>query len=201
MDKSSERRTQEGPLSLSPSPAETKIRGETRCDTIGSRKAAKLAKNVSEFARPHGGCRSSRLCGFARDLFTPLELPMMKRVLCLVALASVMGCAPRLNVDKTLEVDTSSNPQTILEAIRTAQKIKVDVHATGGPIDIFVFLEKNKVAADKEINTKGGPSLIVDKRKIDSATFETTIPAMESAVIELRASTLKKATVNLKVTN
>ena len=129
----------------------------------------------------------------------------MKRLFCLVALASALtsslGCGPKLDEKWTFELESFKNEQKILDPIRSPQKIKVDVHATGGPIDIYVFLEKNKVAAEKEADAKGGPNLIVDKRKIDSATFETMIPAMEAAVIEVKASSLKKAKVTLKVTN
>jgi hypothetical protein len=135
-----------------------------------------------------------------RDTFCP-ERTAMKRLLCLVALASALGCGPKLDQQWTFEVNQDQNEQKILDPVRKEQKIKIDVHATGGPIDIFVFLEKNQTAAHNEIYGKGGANLIVDKRKIDSATFEALIPALESAVIELKPSTRKKANVTLKVTN
>ena len=56
-------------------------------------------------------------------------------------------------------------------------------------------------AAEKEIYAKGGANLIAEKRNIESATFEATIPAAESAVIEVKTAGLKKAKVTLKVAN
>ncbi|HEX3313880.1 MAG TPA: hypothetical protein VHR72_03260 [Gemmataceae bacterium] len=125
----------------------------------------------------------------------------MKRLFCLVALTSALGCGPKLDQTWTFDIDSSKNEMKILDPIRTAQKIKVDVHATGGPIDVSVFLEKNRNAAEKEIYAKGGSNLLADKREIESATFDVSVPAAESAVIEVKASSLKKAKVTLKVTN
>jgi hypothetical protein len=125
----------------------------------------------------------------------------MKRFLCLVALASAIGCTPKLNEHFDFEVGLDSNPLKIVPAIRTAQTVKVDVHATGGPIDVFVYFEKNKEAAGKESYAKGGPNLIADKRSIESATFEVPVPAGETTIVDVRAATLKKAKVSLNLTN
>jgi len=125
----------------------------------------------------------------------------MKRLLALTVIATGFGCTPKLDHRTTFAVDQSGGKQTILDPIRSAQKIKVDIQATGGPIDVFVYLEKNKEAAQKESFAKGGPNLLVDKRKIDAAQFEVAIPAAETTIIDVQASTPKKADVTLKVTN
>jgi hypothetical protein len=124
----------------------------------------------------------------------------MKRLLCLAALSLAIGCnPPRLDLDDTFDVDGGS-AQRILPPVRQAQKVKIDVKAST-PVDVFVYLEKNKDAAQKEIfNPKGGANLLADKRKIDAVQFEVSIPPAESTVIDIMPG-LKKAKVTLKATN
>jgi hypothetical protein len=124
----------------------------------------------------------------------------MKRLFCLAALACAIGCTPRLDLNETIPIAPGSAQQRILPAVRQAQKIKIDVQATGSPVDVFVYLEKNKDAAQKEIYANGGPNLLAAKKKIDSAQFEVSIPPAESTVIDIMPG-LKKATVVLKATN
>jgi hypothetical protein len=125
----------------------------------------------------------------------------MKRLLCLLALASAIGCTPKLDYHDSFVVDLSKNPSRIFDAVRADQKVKIDVQAAGGPVDVYVFLEKNQAAVEAEMLGKKGSSWIAEKKKVDSATFDVTIPAKESWMVEVIASTPKKANVTLKVTN
>ena len=81
----------------------------------------------------------------------------MKRLLCLVALASAIGCGPpKLDYHDTFPVDSSKNLVREFDAVRQDQKVKIDVQATGAPVDFYVFLEKNRIAANKEIYGQEG---------------------------------------------
>jgi hypothetical protein len=123
--------------------------------------------------------------------------------LALSLIATVVGCTPRLDHTANFTVSVNNGGQRIgpLDPVRSAQTLKIDVKTTEGSVDIFVFLNKDKDAAEKESYANGGPHLLADKRKIEAATFEVAIPAAESAVIDIRAATPKEAKGTLKVTN
>ena len=123
----------------------------------------------------------------------------MKRLLCLAALTFAVGCTPKLELNESIEVEPGQAKQRILPAVKQAQTVKIDIKSNT-PVDVFVYLEKNRDAAHKEIYAKGGPNLLADKRKISETQFEVSIPPAESTVIDIMSG-LKKANVTLKATN
>jgi hypothetical protein len=111
------------------------------------------------------------------------------------------GCAPKLNLEKK-SFDLDINGTTFeLQAVKSEQKINVVASATGGPIDVYVFLAKNKSAAERDIMAKRLGGLIASEEGKESVTLQATIPANEEALVMVKASTLKKTTASVKINN
>ena len=120
-----------------------------------------------------------------------------------IFLAVVCGCSPpKLNVEKTItDVDFDGTEITI-PAIKNEQKVNVSVAASGGKIDVFVFLEANKKDAEKEIMQKKiGAKVLAHQQVVESATLTATIPAGQNAIVKIAASSVKKANVTYRLTN
>ena len=99
---------------------------------------------------------------------------------CLVFLA---GCKARLNMDKTVKL--TEGPQAfIVDAISSEQKIKVSVEAADAPVHLFVYLEKNKEAAEGGLfDTKKETAFLGRKLQEKSIEMEVTVPANEAVVV------------------
>jgi hypothetical protein len=122
----------------------------------------------------------------------------------LIALTvAAAGCQRTvLNQEKTLEVGPADFKWLVIEPAPKDQKIKVEVTASPAPISVFVYLEKDKVAAKRDIDAgKNSPANVLAKmEKTDRATLEVMIPADNEAVVAVtRAS--KQTSVTIKLTN
>jgi hypothetical protein len=127
----------------------------------------------------------------------------MRRVGSLVAILvfGVAGCSPKLNMEKSFEASTAGDTFT-LSPIRREQKVKVTATATGGKIDVYVYLDKNKAAAEKDILSKKlGSNLLASQENADTVNLNATVPGGEEAVVRVNAASLKKTNVALKITN
>lgn len=130
----------------------------------------------------------------------------MRGILLLVAglvagLLSLSGCA-KLNIEKTLEVQSLGDTvRWPIDGIKSGQKITVSLTVTGGPVDAYLFLEKDEKAAEEAIFAKKEDKslILAGKRDVSGeAQLEATLPAAGPAVLFLSG---KKATVKAKVTN
>ena len=118
-----------------------------------------------------------------------------------LVLAAAGGCSPKLDLQKSFDATINGEDFT-LGATRREQKIKVSAAATGGKIDVYIFLEKNKEAATKDILAKKtSANVLAKEEKADSVNLTATIPAGEEAVVRVTASSLKQTKVSLKITN
>lgn len=121
----------------------------------------------------------------------------------MVMMVVLVGCGgPKLNFEKLWEVDNNGSVIE-LDPIKSEQKIKVSATATGGKIDVYVFLAKNRDQAEKEILGKKltGGAVLASAENTDSANLIATIPANQSGAVMVKATTLKKASTTLKITN
>ena len=127
----------------------------------------------------------------------------MRMLIPSLLLVFLAGCgSPKLNFEKLWEAD---NAGTVIELdpVKADQKITATATATGGKIDVYIFLAKNRDRAEKELLAKKltGGSILASSEGTDSATLQATIPARESGAVMVRSSTLKKVSTKLKITN
>jgi hypothetical protein len=116
---------------------------------------------------------------------------------------SISGCGkPRLEVPASFEVGPVGNVFTVDPTSRE-QNIQVTGSATGAPVNTFIYLDKNKTAAQNEIFSKKFATAILAKQdNTETIGLEATIPANETAVVHVtRAAINKVAHVELKITN
>jgi hypothetical protein len=122
-------------------------------------------------------------------------------VFAFIVMLGALGC--RTKLDESWTVDTGEGFTRSLDvlAIGKEQEVKVTGTATGGHIDVFVYLKKNKKEADKEIISKKFTSNILAKQlKTDKVDLVATVPANEEAVVTVnRAGAAAK--VQLRITN
>lgn len=127
---------------------------------------------------------------------------MMRTAFLGVALACLAGgCGQKLNVEKTFEATHMGTDFTV-QPVRKTQTIKVDATASGGKIDVYVFLESARDVAEKAILAKRiDATVLAHSEKADSVSLKAEIPAGQTAMVQVRASTLVKSQVKLKITN
>ena len=119
-----------------------------------------------------------------------------------ILLVVVCGCTPRLNDEKTLTDVDFNGKDLIVPSIRKERKVNIVAAASGSKVDVYVFLEANKDAAEKEIlNKKFGANVLAHQLSVESATLSPTIPAGQNAIVRVAASGLKKATVKVSLTD
>ena len=119
-----------------------------------------------------------------------------------ILLAAACGCMPKLNAEGTLTDVDFNGKEIIIPAIKKEQKVSVSATAAGGKIDVFVFLEANKDAAEKEIIQKRiGASVLAHELGKETVMMSATIPAGQSAIVKFAASAVKKANVSYRLTN
>ena len=113
----------------------------------------------------------------------------------------LVGCAPKLNLEKKLfDLDTGGKTYD-LQAVKAEQKIYVDATATGGNIDVYVFLTKNKAAVEKDIFAKRFGSVIEHAEDKETVSLQATIPGNEEATVWVKATNQKKPAVSVEIRN
>ena len=125
----------------------------------------------------------------------------MRRFIPALVLVLLVGCSrTTLNKSSSFEAVKAGNA-FYLEATAAEQTIKVVATAEGGPIDVFIYLTKNKAAVEREIMTTKLVNVLADKQNAESVELQAKIPAKEEASVLVRSSTLKKTKASLKITN
>jgi len=116
-------------------------------------------------------------------------------------MATVAGCKTKLDMNSLFDVPGEGRAFKV-DAIKSDQTIKVSGTATGAPVNVFIYLNKNEAAADKEIMAmKYTPIILNHQDKTESFDLEAFIPANETAVVRINRATSKSAKVNLKINN
>ena len=125
----------------------------------------------------------------------------MRRLLPGLMLAMLVGCSPRLNIEKKL-IELSTDGVTFdLQPVKAEQKIYVDATATGGNIDVYIYLTKNKAAAEKDIFAKKNDNLLERAEDKESVSLQATIPGNEEASVWVKATKLNKPTASVEIRN
>jgi hypothetical protein len=122
-------------------------------------------------------------------------------VLAFILAVGAVGC--RTKLDKSLSYDTSEGytKSVTIDAIKNEQQVKITGTTTGGPVDVFVYLTKDKKDADRDIiSKKFGAKILAKQLKTDKVDLQVTIPANEEADVRIdRAGAPAKA--QLRITN
>ena len=115
----------------------------------------------------------------------------------------VAACNPvLLNQESTFEVTPGQTYELRVDPVSRAQKIKIQATATGGPINVYVYSEKDAEAARKLIRSRNlGSPVLGYHEKTENASVEADVPANLTAVIMFELASAKKVTVNAKITN
>jgi hypothetical protein len=124
-------------------------------------------------------------------------------LIALMLVGWVSGCGkPRLEAVSSFEVGPVGHLVTV-DPISREQNIQITGTATGAPVNAYIYLEKNKTAAQNEILSKRFATAILEKQDdTQTINLEAKIPANESAVVHITRATINKpATVQLKITN
>ena len=122
----------------------------------------------------------------------------------LIALAvAAAGCKQTvLNQEKTLDIGPGDYRELIIDSAPRDQNVKVEVNSSAGPVGVFVFLEKDKAAAKRDIDARKivPANVLALSDKTDKATMEVMIPANNEAVVAVTHAS-KKTSVTIKLTN
>ncbi len=127
----------------------------------------------------------------------------MNRLVVCALLLVLAGCSrTTLNLEESFKVPIDGKFK-VIEAIKSEQTIKVNATSTDGPFSVFVFLEKNRDAAEAEATAKKfTDKTIAHKTGVESVeNLEARIPANESAIVMVWRSSAKASKVKLKITN
>ena len=118
----------------------------------------------------------------------------------LLVVGSVAGCT-KLDTTSSFDVPMGGYSVTV-DPIKSQQNIKVTGTATGASVNVYLYLNKNRTDAQKEILAKKlvSPFILAKVETTDEFNLEATIPANESAVVEVTRVN-KAAKVNLHITN
>ena len=119
-----------------------------------------------------------------------------------VLLILATGCRTKLDSESVVQVDPLNAQLRMIDPIASAQKVNVSAKANSGQFNIYIFLEKDKTAVEKEIERNKVPaSLLGHKLKTTEADLQAQIPAKETAVVMLTSGDGKAASVRLKIGN
>ncbi len=132
----------------------------------------------------------------------------MRRMFSLAALSPglllLAACGKTsLSVEQTFDLPLEGKSFEI-DAIKSEQKIRVSATATGAPISVYIYLERDSDKAIAEIMRGGkySPVVLASKEKTEQVdNLEAVIPANNVAVVHLMRSVGKAANVKLKITN
>ncbi len=115
-------------------------------------------------------------------------------------LALLAGCT-KLDTESMFDVPPEGKIFTV-DAIKSQQNVKATGTATGGPVNVYLYLDKNKAAAQRDIAAKKlvSPVIMSKVEGTDTFSVEATIPANETAVVEITRAG-KAAKVKLHITN
>ena len=126
----------------------------------------------------------------------------MRRMALFVMVMLLVGCRAKLNSESVVPLDPGVTHFTTIDPITSAQTVNVSAKANSGQFSIYVFLEKDKAEAEKEIMQNKVPAkALANQQKTTEASLKAAIPANEKAVVLLTSGDGKKADVKLKLTN
>ncbi len=122
-------------------------------------------------------------------------------VIALVTLTG-LGCGkPNLDYKSKFALEAGEAKTLDLDPVKQEQVIKVTGSTTGGPVSVYVYLAKNRPAAERQIvGKKPGDAILAKQDKTDAIDVAASIPANEGACVRV-VNTGGTPTVDLRITN
>ena len=113
-------------------------------------------------------------------------------------LVALPGCASKLNVSKSYDMDAGEAKSVDLDPQKNPQKLTVEFTSSDGDVSVLVFKEADAKTADDLITADSKKALGQAKGKTGTVTAD--LPANTGARVVVRDAQ-KKTKVDLKVTN
>jgi hypothetical protein len=122
-------------------------------------------------------------------------------VLVAVTLVWLSGCGPaRLNVNKTLELDSEEVKAIDLPAEPKPQKLTVEFSSSDGDVSVYVFKESDAKGEEGLVTAAANSKKALADKAGTSGSLSVDIPENTATRVIVR-SRGKKTSVNLKITN
>jgi hypothetical protein len=111
------------------------------------------------------------------------------------------GCGPaKLNVNKTLDLDSDEVKAIDLPAEPKPQKVTVDFSSADGEVSVYVFKESDAKGEEGLLNAGANSKKALADKAGTSGNLTVDIPENTATRVIVR-SRGKKTSVNLKITN
>lgn len=100
-------------------------------------------------------------------------------LLCLlVAAMGLSGCQAALNDSRTVRIESTGIHSVLYDPQQRAKMVRIEVKSSGGPIDAYLVLEKDRAGLEKQLSDLAKPSgQLAEAIKTESALLQANIPA------------------------
>jgi hypothetical protein len=116
-----------------------------------------------------------------------------------IVLLALAGCGQRLDYESSLQLNAGEVQSLAVDAPRREQRVSVTVTSAGGPVDVYVVLEKDKESGKQALlDGKKPAESLASKLRTQTATLEATIAANTGFAILLGGAG-KSSQVRVKV--
>src|SRR5205814_7226473 len=106
-----------------------------------------------------------------------------------------------LNLESTFDILPQGMKSFTVDAIGHDQTVKVEVVATGAPVNVFAYLAKDKAEAEKAIESrKPSPKFLKSENMTETVIWNLPIPANNEAMVMI-VGTTKAANVKVVIKN
>ena len=114
-------------------------------------------------------------------------------------LGLALGCGSRLHDERTVTVEPGGDHFLSIDPPTRDQKVQVKVETSGGPVNVYCYLEADKKEAERAAALhKASDKILAKAEKTSGADLEFSVPAKSGAVVMLSSAFGK--TVSAKVT-
>jgi hypothetical protein len=115
-------------------------------------------------------------------------------------LLAVVGCASKVQFEKTKDISIADEFNEIVGGPTSAQKVRVEVSAANAPVDVWVILAKDlDEKAEQDVAARRPPaSILKHTLNTQQATLDVDIPAKQD--FHVWVTVVKKSTpVTVKI--
>lgn len=110
----------------------------------------------------------------------------------------VAGCEAKLRDTRSFEIKpTDTGKEYRIDPKAGERPLKVTATAEGGTIDVYVYLSKDRDAAEQNILAKKDEFILAKAVDVKEADLTATIPPNEEATVVVLCAKLEPATVQL----
>lgn len=114
---------------------------------------------------------------------------------------SSVGCGPKLDVSRDVELAGGEIKSITLDAISSEQTINVEASADQ-PFHLHVCLKENELALDSELERQVEPTMaLAGSKDSKSHKVSASVPGGKEAAVRLQSATGQSFSVKLKISN